>query len=469
MASPAALIEQTTRRLVYQSRVNTAGFFLSVMVLTAILCHYLFSLFSLPATLVLAPLFLLSTLMIHCLVQAQRVIRREEVAALLDEKTDGQERFLTYATLSPLREDEPFFLLLQRQATRKAATFDPSRDVPLTLDRRVLLALSAVALSTLLLFVFPPTPIRSPLTHQGIHGDTETEIERLARELMKRETVQEQATGAQLLALAEELKNPLLSPQEKQRLIEQAQQRLNLTLPLPQLLSFDLQLFASDRNNKQGPSAHSDQPQAGNAPLAKSDQPQEHPRKSLSAAAGKEPYPGPPQEGDSKESAKPRTTGGGIQFNLPPPQSERKEERAGGESTGQRQQTSPDHPPVWQGQGTDPHRLGGQQAQEQGPDVSGQQPQPRGAGTTVGGATGERFLRPGEQPGGFLTKDARFVKVRVPGGQETAAGDKRTASHGRPTAKTPYSNTPLKAGTPDQPQPRQPVPLEYRAILQPQL
>jgi len=76
-------------------------------------------------------------------------------------------------------------------------------------------------------------------------------------------------------------------------------------------------------------------------------------------------------------------------------------------------------------------------------------------------------VKPGEQPGGgFLTQDAHFVKVRVPldhNGQ--ADGGTLTANSGRATPKTPYSNAPLKESAPEQVQRKQPIPLEYRAIL----
>jgi hypothetical protein len=85
----------------------------------------------------------------------------------------------------------------------------------------------------------------------------------------------------------------------------------------------------------------------------------------------------------------------------------------------------------------------------------------------VGQGRGERFLKPGEQPGGgFLTQDAHFVKVRVPIGQDAQATEEaRTANNGRAAPKTPYSNAPLKESAPEQAQGKQPIPLEYRTIL----
>ena len=285
-------------------------------------------------------------------------------------------------------------------------------------------------------------------------------------------TPQEQVIGAQLLVLAQELKDPSLSPQEKRRLIDEAQQRMNL--PLPQLLPFDLKLFARENQQDKGQGNQSNQPQPDSEPLAKANQNLEQLKKSLSAAAGNEPQPGPQKGEGKKEQPQPREAGGGITFNLPPPQSGEKQERSGQEPPGQQQQSSQDQAPNSQAPGTDPHRPGGQQDQAIDPEKKGPLPDPQrtgqeenSAGSTIGRGPGERFLQPGEQPGGFLTKDARFVKVRIPVGQEAqGGGDNRSENRNRALPKTPYSNAPLKEGPPDQAQPKQPIPLEYREILQ---
>jgi hypothetical protein len=60
---------------------------------------------------------------------------------------------------------------------------------------------------------------------------------------------------------------------------------------------------------------------------------------------------------------------------------------------------------------------------------------------------GERLLNLGHKLVVFLTKDARFVKVRVPVGQEAQAEeDGHTANSQRATPKTPYSSAPLNEG-----------------------
>jgi hypothetical protein len=441
MLLPSTLIAQTGRRLRNQRRVNIYSFFLSLMIAVLVAGSMVSAIFSLSAFLVLIPLALLVTLMIRALVKARKMEDWEAVASFLDEKTDGQERFLTYATLAQEQPDLPFAPLLQRQTARKASSFIPEQDLPFKVDKRVPVAALAAALSILMLFFLPSTPVSSLLVPQIPHDQGLAHLEQIARELMKGATLQEQAAGAQLLALAEELKNPALSPREKEQLIEEAQQRLNL--PLPQLLPFDLKLFANESKNDQGAGKQTDQPQAGDTPLAKSEQHSEQSKKSPSAAAGNEPYTGPTTDGDRQEQSKPREAGGGVQFNLPQPQPGEKQERPGNEPPGQQQQAAQGQAPNNQGSGTDPNRPGGRHDHDQGTEQE----------------------QPGEQSGGFLTKDAQFVKVRVPIGQDAPGGDKRTEGRGGTLPKTPYSNAPLKEGSPDQPTLKQPIPLEYRAIL----
>lgn len=468
MTTPSALIEQTSRRLLNQRRANIVGFFLPLIVATGGGCFILLFVFSLPLLPVLVPLALLGTLMIRSLAKAQKTVKRETIAALLDEKTDGQERFLTYATLPQEQVNHAFFSILQRQAARKASSFEPSQDLPFKLDRKVPVALLVAALSVLLVIFLPSAPIRSFLFSLLPDDLAIEKLENAARELTKSADLEKQAAGAQLLALVEELKNPELSPQEKQHLIEEAQQKINL--PLPQLLPFDLKLFASESKNEQGPGNQGDQPQPENAPLAKSDQDLEQLKKSPAAAAGQEPQRGPPQDGEKSDQSQPREAGGGIQFDLPQPQAGEKKEQAGNEP-GQQRQASQDQAVNNQGPGTDPNRPGKGQEQNLGPEKDQQSPgsqqqQQQGTGTPTGGGAGERFLQPGERPGGFLTEEAQFVKVRIPIGQDAQEGGKRIAGRGGTLPKTPYSNAPLKEGAPDQPKPKQPIPLEYRAILQ---
>ena len=473
MTAPSALIEHTRQRVLRQRQMNVLGFFLPLAIATGAVCRVVLAAFSLPALLTLVPLALCGGLLIVSLWRTQKVAEKETIATLLDEKTAGQDRFLTLVTCPQTQSNTPFLALVDHQAAQKAASFAPARDLPFKLDRRVPVALLGAVLGILMLFLIPPTLTISTPGPASSPDAVLADLEEIARTLMsKGSTPQEQVTGAQLLALAQELNDPTLSPQEKRRLIDEAQQRMKINLPLPQLLPFDLKLFATESKKDNGRGNQGDQPQPDNKPLAKANQNLEQLKKTLSAAAGNEPQPGPQKDGEPKEQ--PRQAGGSIKFNLPQPQSGKQQQHTGQEPPGQQQKSSQDQAPSNQTSGTDPNQPGGQKDQGKNQDKKGSTPNPqqnerqeKGTGSTIGSSPGERFLQPGEQPGGFLTKDARFVKVRIPVGDETQAdNDRRTENRGPALPKVPYSNAPLKEGPPDQAQPKQPIPLEYRKILQ---
>jgi hypothetical protein len=474
MTTPVSLIEQTSRRLLRQRQVNALSCFLPIGAATMVVSWVVVTRYHLPAFFLIVPVFLISSGLVAALWSARREDSRSAAASLIDERVKGQERFLTLATLPVMQPQASFFALLQQDAARKGAAFVPTRDIPFRLDRKVLLAWFASVLSVLLvLFLVPQESGEFRSVAESQQSDTVlAEVEELARTLLAQgTTAQEQAAGAQLLLLAEELKNPALSPKEKQQLIEEAEKRIKL--PLPQLLPFDLlKQFASDSKNDKGQGNEGDQPQPHSQPLAKANQNQEQLKKSSSAAAGNEPQGESQQEGEKKEQ-QPRESGGGIKFNQPQQKIGEKRAQNNQESSGQ-QQSAQEQTPNSQMPGTDPNRPGGQQDTSKDPDKKGPTPGPqpnpqqdKGQGSTIGGSPGERYFQPGEQPGGFLTKDARYVKVRVPAGETTdAGGNKRVESQERATPKTPYSNVPLKEGPPDQTQSQQPIPLEYRALLQ---
>jgi len=476
MASPAFLIEHIGQRIVRQKRMNVWGVFLPLIAVAALASRILFLAFSLPPLLVFSPVFLFCGLMIIALWRAKNSIGRAGIATLIDEKTNSQERFLTLVTVPSAQPPSPFITLLQRQAAEQAIMFHPEQAVPFKLEKKALLAIVGSGLCILALLFFPILPTVAPqasVSQLEIQPRDLEKLEEFARTLMRQgTTTEERTTGAQLLALTEQLKDPALSVEEKRHLIKEAQQRMNL--PLPQIFPFDLQLFANKSKNDKGEGNENEQsPSEGQSP-AKSEQNPDQLGQSPADASGNEPQPGSQKDGQKKEQSKPQESGGGIKFNLPQPQSGEKRDRTDQETPGQQQKSSQEPSPNSQAPGTDPNRPGGQTGQNQDPEKSGQIPQPqqtgreeKGKGSTVGSGKGERFLKPGEQPGGFLTKDARFVKVRIPASTDPQGrGDTLTENYDRAQPKTPYSNAPLKDAPPDHAQLKQPIPLEYRAILQ---
>src|SRR5712691_2068477 len=270
VTAPSVLIEHTRQRVLRQRQMNVLGFFLPLAIATGVVCRVVLAAFSLPVLLTLVPLALCSGVLVVSLWRTQKIAKKETIAVLLDEKTAGQDRFLTLTTCPETQANISFLALVDHQAARKAAAFAPARDLPFKLDKRVLMALPAAVLSILLLFLIPSIPTIFPPGPDSSPATLLTELEETARTLMsKGATPQERQTGAQLLALTQELKDPTLSPQEKRRLIDEAQQRMKLNLPLPQILPFDLKLFATESKKDNGEGNQGDQQQPDNKPLAK--------------------------------------------------------------------------------------------------------------------------------------------------------------------------------------------------------
>ncbi len=456
------LIDRTAQHLRRQRRLNVLGFFLPLGVALGLGGGLLLASVSWPLGLLLAPLggwaFFLWTALRHTRHDAEH----HSAAALLDERTLGKERFLTLATLS--QTQAPTLLpLLERDTDKRATFFVPKRDVPFRWDRRVPLGLLVSGLcvaGAFGLFVLSSQPISAllppplDLSQQPLHL---AELEKKARELATQgETRPEREAGAELLSLVARLKAPELSPQEKERLIKETQQRLRLNIQLPQLLSIDL-LATAGRHEQDG--AGGDQQSQGD-------------RKNSSAAEGAGQEPGrrddkPAAGGRNRQAEPPQQAGGGIRFE--PPEQHGDKQSQSDPGTGGTRRAAAQHDPALRAQGGDPDSPGGQRGQD--PSTPSLRPdpnrtQPTGSGTGPGQGPAPRFGRAGEKVGGFLTKDVRFVKVRVPAG-DTGHSDtgERTANTSPAQPITPYSNAPLTDQAHDPTPAGQPIPLEYRPIL----
>ncbi|HET7713594.1 MAG TPA: hypothetical protein VFK94_04600, partial [Patescibacteria group bacterium] len=244
---------------------------------------------------------------------------------MLDEKTESQERFLTLATVLPADTTLPFVTLLRHQAEEKTTTFSPQRAFPFALDRRVFFTVFASALTLFILFLLP---LESAIvtSRDSAQPEPQHEVEKLAdfaRSLMREgNTPQEKIAGAQLLALAEQLKDPTMTPQEKQRLIEETKKQLEL--PLPQILPFQLDLFASKGNQGKGDQGIQAQQNGTQQDKNKNNSdPTQTPRQSAAGHTQQQEQKEQPgsQQGDKKsEQQKPQESGGGIKFNQPKPE-----------------------------------------------------------------------------------------------------------------------------------------------------
>lgn len=488
MSAGSALLRQAHDQLLRQKRLNAVGFFVPLAVSSWVLSLLALSLFSFPWSLSLLPPFICCGFLGVALWKAQAAVNLETIAALIDDKVGGKDRFLTLISASQETTKNVLYAVVQRQTERLTGSLQLDRDLPFSLERRALFSLGSALGSLLLLFLLtyfariPPFSVLFP--HESI-GQAQQEIsdeaikalEEVAHRLLQQtSTPQEQMIGVQLSSLAQQLQDPTLSRQEKQQLIEETRKRLNLDLPLPQILPFDLEIFASKGKDGHGKEDKKNSPPQDQTSSANTGDKEGQSQQSTSVAAtGPESRPHAAQDRENIQQPQSPQEGGGITFNFPQNQ-EASQARSPHDASGIGQQSSQEQPKDGLSPGTDPTRLGGgqnDQAQNQTTqkgDVEGtvKEKNKRGeGGVTVGQGRGQRFLQPGEQPGGgFLTRDAQFVKVRVPIDQNAQADEGgRTANNGRATPKTPYSNAPLKEAAPEQAQGKQPIPLEYRAIL----
>lgn len=510
MDSLTALIATTARRARRQKSMNALAGFLPLSAAAYFLGIGLIHAFGLPAWI---PTGLAATVLgglVFALRAARRGTQTHMIAAFLDEKTGGQERFLTYVSLPDVSPSESsasdVHAHLRVQAARKAVLFVPKRDLPFRLDRRVPLTCAAAVLSGLLFgFVSgdevsgrgigdPPADVEIPpldalirALEQTAHALTQpasvTRTERDTDAAEKR-WAERQQVGAALRELVRQLESSSLTPQQKRHAIKETQKRLHLPVSFPQVLPIDLELLGSDNGQDGQPEKR------GDDPLADLNQNLERLKQSLSQTSGSESGPGAGQT-DRKSAAQPesgktgdpeqKAAGGGIQFDGLPDEPRREQADRTGSGPPGEQQTSLGDPESRQAAaGVDLGKAGPmshRQAASQDPTAAPRsgadrrnanrpEQSSRTRERSGGRGEGERYYEPGERTGGFTTKDVGYVKVRIPASLSTGPGRPQLTDNLDPAVLvTPYSNAPLAEDPRNPDAPQQPIPYEYRAIL----
>ena len=99
MDSLSHLFTATARRVLWQRSANTLGFFLPLGIAVFFLGYSLILACSLHVGFAFLPLVAVFGFLLKSLRQGKKSCQDESIARLLDEKTAGQERFLTLATL----------------------------------------------------------------------------------------------------------------------------------------------------------------------------------------------------------------------------------------------------------------------------------------------------------------------------------------------------------------------------------
>ena len=507
MDSLTALLAGAVRRARRQKSANALAVFLPLGAAAYFLGASLTRAFGLPVWIPAGLAVAVLGGLIFALLTARRATQTRTIASLLDEKTGGRERFLTYVSLPDVSLSESAAsdvrTHLRIQTARKAALFVPKRDLPFRLDRRVPLACAAAVLSGLLFGIVsgdeatgretggPPVMvgIDAPAVDALIRAIEQT-AQALAQPASETRTdrdtdvaekgqTEHRKIGEALRDLVQRLESPSLTPQEKRRAIEETQKRLYLPVSLPQVLPIDLELLGSDNGQDGQP-----EKQGGDS-LAELNENLERLKQALSQTSGSEPGTGQtdrnsvaqPESGKTGDP-EPKAAGGGVHFDRLPDEPRR--ERADRTESGPlgQQETSRTDPESRQAAAVDPGKAGPvphrQAARHDPTPRSGadrrntEQPGPAGetAGKSGGQGDGERYYEPGERTDGFSTKDVGYVKVRIPASASPGPGRPQLTDNPDPAVPvTPYSNAPLAEDPQNPNTPQQPIPYEYRAIL----
>ena len=404
----------------------------------------------LPVELAAAAAVLAAALLLHASAPPPPLRR---AASRLDERSGGRDHFLTLATaeLEPPMRD-----LVESGAARLGQGLRAADVLPPLAGRRVGWGAAGAALLALLLWL---APAEFP---QAL--DPAQHLEEIAAGLEETGELADVALARELRAVAAALRDPSASAQERQEAAQRALENLE--------------------QQEKGSGTEGGGGEQGDAGASGSEELRGEARSALERASestgGQESGTGESSGESSGETEGPGETegsqtgeqagesGGGVKAPRPDASGAREREQ---ESEGQ--ENRPDDSPAKSlgskggaGEGReprDPNRPGPGEAK--GPDPSGGA---GGEGTAPSPSTAEGPENP-DLPGagtGWRIVDGRYVRVRVPEGENEALETERVRGPGEVEPTTPWSNAPLPGeGPTGEPVERQPLPLEYRNVL----
>jgi hypothetical protein len=368
---------------------------------------------------------------------------RRSAARLIDETIQGQDRFVTLATIDPAVCPPELLSRLEAEAAAFQSRIEVRRDFPFR-PRRSFLNSCVGALIALLLFhlIFELAPILRP------EARATRELALVAEQLSRFPGLEKLADS--LKTAAAKLSDPAVSGEEKRALIEQLTNEIN----------------RQPTGGGQGSGGGEDLlRQAGNQ-LSGLEEGLDQGKDRGSGAGGSR-----AQTSQQKSGAGNRTGDGAeaekqqdaLKFPMPSPSA--------------KDQTIPDSPSPSGPQLKEGGEKEGKKTSQEvkgagagrGPNDGLQSKNGEGTGarSQSGKETPQRFLRPGEQ-GPAAPKDARFVIVQLPEEETAPASDGEGNGKRNKVAGTnfPAANTPLgPADRPDAADEKQMLPLEYRGMI----
>ena len=372
-------------------------------------------------------------------------------ARLIDERAGAKDHFLTLATLDASVHAPSLIAQLRRQSDQLASAIDLKRDFSYQLKPAAYRSIGASLIAALLLFFL--LPVADSLMHPP---SVQQRLRQLAEKMAQAPRLKE--LSRQLKALAAQLDDPKLAPEEKQAAVQELEKQIA-----------EQQKKEDEKNNR-------DMLAQAQSELKDSQQQQ--------SAGGQE------QQKDQQSG------GGNLQNNLPKDgQGEGKQSQGnGGDGKGESSaQANKDMQQGKQAAGN-PKEAGQEKTQMAQGDAKGNQPDPNqpgkeqnknqsdknqggskeGSGKNQsseeppqGAPPSERFYKTGEGKEGL--KGARYVTVQLP--EDVAAESKgesaatKESKGGRARPQVPVSNAPLAAHVPNAPSEKQQMPIEYRGII----
>jgi hypothetical protein len=368
-------------------------------------------------------------------------------ARLLDDKTAGQDRFLTLVTMDAARGAAAWVERLRSEVAALLERIDYRRAFPYRIKRSFYGSLLVSFIAVVLFHLFIPL-----VTSNVRQAPPQQRISEVAEKIARSPSLS--ALAQELHTLAVKLQQPNLSEQEKQALIQPIREQV-------------------EKQRKSEPEQES-RALLGQALSTLKELEQQSPRS---------------QEQDSEK-------GGGAQASLSQQgQREGRQSQDGGDSKGQlnasqntgmqQAQAAQGGSPKEQGKETEPkdrhdgqsHQAQAEKAQKDagmeraGKTQGGSQEKPgrsRSEEIPQGAPPVERFHKPGER-GQEGVKSARYVQVQLPEdlvadsqGEGTMTKQSREA---KAYPKAPVGNVPLPAHVPEAPAEKQQLPLEYRGII----
>lgn len=361
------------------------------------------------------------------------------VARLLDDRADGEDRFVTLATIDPHVSSPALLSRLKLEAASLHSRIEPKRDFPFRLRRSFLDSCIGSLIAILIFHLFLQL---APLLKSD--RAESRDLTHLSEQLAELPGLKKLAEN--LKRLVAELRDPSQSAEAKRPLIEELRRQVNEQLAGAQQESGnELLREISNQLNGMEEGLGSGQGQGQGAGGNQAQSFGQHRGRDKAAADG--------GQGEKLSGLKtPDPSSGAAEKNLPGPmqqtgQEERKQagERTGGKDAQQNQDG---------GVGRGPRENMESKSSQGRTDAKSSETTP------------QRFLRPGDQGQAGL-KDSRFVTVQLPeedaGMEGVAAGDRKRRTFG---AKPPVGNLPLsRPGQPNATPEKQMLPLEYRELI----